>query len=105
MASQSFFFQIYNAKTKDKIGPFKEDDWKPLNMHTCVIVNEYFVKVFNQKDTSTLPVAKQMAMEKEDEILCDLKITREAVIKEIDKGRLASCSSLIFLCIPVNGGF
>ncbi len=80
------FFQLYKTKARDRVGPFKADDGEPLSsMQTCITLNEYFATIFNQEDTSTLPVAPQVFMARVDEMLCDVSITREAVTKKIDK--------------------
>lgn len=50
-------------------------------------MNNYLVLVFTQKYLSSVPVAMQVFMGRANVFLCDFSLTKEAIIKEIDKIR------------------
>ena len=80
------FYHLYNTKHKQKIGPFRSQTGESLSDHeTSTALNNYFLSVFTQEDVTSLPNATQLFEGEDHEMLCDFNITKETVMKEIDK--------------------
>ena len=51
----------------------------------CKVLNDYFLSVFTKEDKNIAPVCEQIFREEESEKLIDVEVTRELVVREIDK--------------------
>ena len=51
----------------------------------CKILNDYFLSILTKEDRHIIPVSEQISRVVENEKLKDVEITRELVVKEIDR--------------------
>lgn len=81
------FFQLYKAKTKDKIGPLKGTDGRLIDdsQEISKELNDYFLSVFSQVGDDREPEPEQVFKGQEVDKLIDILISKEIVSKEIDK--------------------
>ena len=49
------------------------------------VLNDYFLSVFTKEDKNIVPVCLQIFRGEESEKLIDVEVTRELVVREIDK--------------------
>ena len=81
------FYQMYKAKTKDRIGPLKGMDGSLIDTgeEICKQLNNYFLTVFSSEETDRELVPEQIFQGQEAEELSDILISREIVSWEIDR--------------------
>ena len=81
------FFQLYKAKTKDRIGPLKGTDGRLIDdsQEISKELNSYFLSVFSEEGDEREPEPEQVYRGQELHKLSDIFISKEIVSKEIDK--------------------
>ena len=81
------FFQLYKTKVKDKIGPLKTEDNVLLDTEEEMseALNDYFLSAFTREKLDEVPQGDQIFSGEEEEILTDISISREDVVRLIDK--------------------
>ncbi|MDJ0596593.1 MAG: reverse transcriptase family protein [Pleurocapsa sp. MO_226.B13] len=81
------FYQLYKTKAKEKIGPLKDREGQLVNDNTIMaeMLNTGFVSVFTEENLTDVPTAPQMYTGSEQDKLQNINISRDDVIKEIDR--------------------
>ena len=80
------FFQMYKSKVKDAIGPIKtETGHTDVELDMCKLLNNQFLSVFTNEDTTQFPQVQELFSDGPDNILNTISISRKDVIREIDK--------------------
>ena len=80
------FFQLYRTKNKDNVGPLTNNEGiVDTDEGMSRLLNEYFLSVFTKENVDNIPQATPAFKGREDEKLKDILISREIILKEIDK--------------------
>ena len=81
------FYQHYQSKVKEKVGPIETarghvtDDDREM----CTCLNEYFLSVFTSENLEYIPEVESIYSGSPENILKQIDISREDVIKELNK--------------------
>ena len=81
------FYQLYKAKTKERIGPFKGMDGRLIENGEEISkeLNKYFLSIFSQEESGRKLESVQIFRGQEVDKLSKIIISREVVSKEIDR--------------------
>ena len=80
------FFQLYKAKSRERIGPLKVGNvLYDSSEDMSEVLNQYFVSVFTQETLTSIPEADPVFTGGTENELKDIKICRDDVVKEINK--------------------
>ena len=80
------FYQLYKTKVKDKIGPLKGRDDREIDCAEEISeeLNNYFLSIFTEEGQSRDAEPEQSFTGQETDMLKDIVINNEIVIREID---------------------
>ena len=80
------FYQLYKAKTKERIGPLKGMDGSLIENGEDISkkLNKYFLSIFPQEESGRELEPVQIFRRQEADKLSEIAISREVVSKEIN---------------------
>ena len=81
------FYQQYQTKLKERVGPLETDNGHVTDddKEMCDCLNEYFLSVFTKENLEYIPEVEAMYASSPENILSKINISREDVIKELNR--------------------
>ena len=88
--TKSFYAYVRRrAKAKINVGPLVNKDGEVISLAEDMSeeFNKFFISVFTKEGNESIPEAEWMYKGPRDQQLCDLKITEERVLRELERLR------------------
>ena len=81
------FFQLYRTKNRSTVGPLKTELGNIIDKDVDIssTLNIHFLSVFTNENMEQIPEIQQMFNGDDDSFLCNLIVSRDDVIKQLDK--------------------